>query len=363
MAIPHIRALRARGVLAPFKRPPVSASGAIDAAALVLIDLETDSGLCGRSYVFAFAEGMLKATIACIEALAPMVEGQAVEPLALDEALRRRFRLFDTHGILGQALAGVDMAAWDVHAQAAGLPLARLLGGSMQPVPAYNSCGLWIQAPATLAEQAATLLDLGGFTALKLRLGRPDFNADLDAVRRVRQSLDDDVLLMSDFNQSLTVNEAIARGQALDDEGLFWIEEPVQHDDYRGCARVAAALRTPVQLGENLRSALEMEHAIEAAAGAYYMPDVQRIGGVSGWLKAAALADVHSLDLSSHLFPEVSVHLLAASPTRHWLEYVDWANPILAEPLRIEDGHALIPERIGNGIVWDEDAVAHYAVS
>jgi mandelate racemase len=362
MSSPRITALHARAVRAPFNRPPVSASGAIEAAALVLIDLETDAGLTGRCYLFAFSEAMLKATVTCLEGLAPLVVGQAVEPFALDRSLRQRFRLLDCHGILGQALAGLDMAAWDIHAQAANLPLALMLGADARPIPAYNSCGLWVQAPDTLADEATALLDDGRFQALKMRIGRADFNADLAAVRAVRERLDDSVLLMSDFNQSLTVNEALARGRALEDEGLYWIEEPVRHDDFDGCARISTALSTPVQIGENLRSAAEMQQAIAAHAASFYMPDVQRIGGVSGWMKAATLAEVHSLDLSSHLFPEISVHLLAASPTCHWLEYVDWANPILAEPLVIENGHALIPARPGNGITWDEAAIARYAL-
>jgi mandelate racemase len=362
MATQLIRKLRARGVLVPFKRPPVAASGAMSAAALVLVDLETDQGLTGRAYLFVFSEAMVRTTVACVEALASSVEGDSVEPLALERSVRQRFRLFDTHGILGQAIAALDMAAWDVHAQAASMPLAQMLGGSMDPIPAYNSCGLWIQDPDTLGDEAQQLLAEGEFTALKMRIGRPDPRADLDAVRALRGSLPDDVHLMSDFNQSQNVNSAITRGQMLDDEGLYWIEEPVRHDDYAGCARVAQALRTPIQLGENLRSELEMEQAVRAGAARFYMPDVQRIGGVSGWLRAAAAAELHALDLSCHLFPEISVHLLAASATAHWLEYVDWANPVLAEPLQIEHGHAVIPEHPGNGVIWNEDAVTHYQI-
>ena len=167
---------------------------------------------------------------------------------------------------------------------------------------------------------------------------------------------------MSDFNQSLTVNEALLRGRALDDEGLYWIEEPVRHDNYAGCAKVASAVTTPIQIGENLLNTLEMQKAIEANAAEYYMPDVQRIGGVTGWLRAAALAHAHGLDMSSHLFPEVSAHLLAATPTCHWLEYVDWVHPILVEPNEVKDGHICIPDRPGNGIEWDEDAVGRYSI-
>ncbi len=361
--LPTISNIRARAVAAPINRPPVSASGPIDKAALVLIDLETDGGMIGRAYLFAFTPAMLAPLLQCVKAVADIIEGDSLAPLSLDAKLRKRFTLLDPKGLLGLALAGVDMAAWDALAQHQALPLVRLLGSEPVAVPAYNSCGLWIRDPAALADEAEELLDDGRFGGVKLRVGRPDFAQDLAAVRAVRARIADDVPLMSDFNQSLTANEALRRCRALDEEGLYWIEEPVRHDDYAGCARIAAAIDTPLQIGENLLGPFDMQKAIDEAAASYYMPDVQRIGGVTGWLRAAALAHVHDLDLSSHLFPEISVHLLAASPTRHWLEYMDWANAILAEPLEIVDGVARPPDRPGVGIAWNEDAVERYRVA
>lgn len=354
--------IRARAVAAPIKRPPQSASGAISNAALVLIDLETDGGITGRSYLFAFLPSMLKPTVQCVEALNDLIRGDEVAPLAIDAKLRKRFALLDAHGILGQALAGIDMAAWDALAQAQGQPLARVLGADMRPIRAYNSCGLWIQDPAKVADEAEALLAEGHFSAVKIRIGRPDFKQDLAAVRNVRNRIRDDVMLMSDFNQSLTVNEAILRGRALDDEGLYWIEEPIRHDDYLGCAKIAAEVATPIQIGENLLNSMEMQKAIDVEAAEYYMPDVQRIGGVTGWLRAAALAQANSLDMSSHLFPEISCHLLAATPTCHWLEYMDWGGAILKQPVEVKDGHVIIPDRPGSGVEWNEDAVKRYAL-
>lgn len=357
-----IRNIVARAVAAPIKRPPMSASGAIASAALVLIDLETDAGITGRAYLFAFMPSMLKPTVQCVEALADMIRGDVVAPLDIDAKLRKRFTILDVHGILGQALAGVDMALWDALAQSQGQPLARALGSDVRPVRAYNSCGLWIQDPAKVADEAEALLAEGNYRAVKIRIGRPEFRDDLAAVRNVRNRISDDILLMSDFNQSLNVNEAIMRGRALDDEGLYWIEEPVRHDDYAGYAKIAAEIKTPIQIGENLRDSMEMQKAIDMKAAEYYMPDVQRIGGVTGWLRAAALAQANSLDMSSHLFPEVSAHLLAATPTCHWLEYMDWGTAILKEPVVVKDGHVLIPDRPGIGMEWDEAAVKKYLI-
>jgi mandelate racemase len=357
-----IKSIRARAVMVPLKRPPQSASGAIGDAALVLIDLETGEGITGCSYLFAFQKPMLKPTVLMIEGVGEMLKGDAVAPYEIEAKLRKRFTLLDTSGVLGQVIAGIDMAAWDAYAKGLNVPLACVLGGAVKPIRAYNSCGLWIKDPALLADEASQLLSEGNFNAVKLRIGRPDFKQDLAAVRNVKKRIGDDAMLMTDFNQSQTVNEAIRRGQALDDEGLYWIEEPVRHDNYDGCAKIAAEVITPIQIGENLLNTGEMQKAIDAQAAEYYMPDVQRIGGVSGWMRAAAVAQVYNLDMSSHLFPEISAHLLAVTPTCHWLEYVDWAAGILKQPLEIKDGHALIPDRPGAGIEWNEDAVKKYLV-
>ena len=354
--------VKARAVMVPLKRPPRSASGEIPQAPLVLVDLETDAGIVGCTYLFAFTPAMLAPLLGCIHALGEMIRGDALAPFEIEAKLRGRLTLLDTPGLVGLALAGIDMAAWDAHAKGLGLPLVCALGGQVKPAPAYNSCGLWIQEPESLADEVDALLADGEFKAAKVRIGRANFAEDLAAVRQVKGRIGDDVRLMSDFNQSLHVNEAILRGRALDDEGLYWIEEPIRHDNYTGCAVIASELKTPIQIGENLLNTFEMQNAITAHAADYYMPDVQRIGGVTGWLRAAALAHAHDLDMSSHLFPEISCHLLAVTPTCHWLEYMDWADAILTEPMRIESGHAVIPDRPGCGIEWNEDAVKQYLV-
>jgi mandelate racemase len=217
-------------------------------------------------------------------------------------------------------------------------------------------------APGAVADEAERLLE-GGFRAVKLRLGYPTLAADLAAVRAVRKRLPDSVELMVDFNQALSVEEALERGRAIDGEGVFWIEEPIRHDDYRGCAELARELATPVQIGENFSLPEQMAEAIAAGACDFVMPDLERIGGVTGWQRAASIAAERAVPMSSHLFPEASAHLLAVTPTCHFLEYVDWADAILAEPLAIVGGAAVIPRRPGTGVVWDEKAVERYRMA
>jgi mandelate racemase len=202
----------------------------------------------------------------------------------------------------------------------------------------------------------------GGFRAVKLRLGYPTLAEDLAALHAVRRRIPAEVALMVDYNQALTVEEALKRGRALDRENIAWLEEPIQHDDYAGAARLARELAVPIQIGENFSETPAMRNALDAHACDLVMPDLERIGGVSGWLAAAELASERNVKMSSHLYSETSAHLLAATPTRHFLEYMDWADKILREPLRIVDGEALIPDRPGNGLVWDEKTVERYRV-
>jgi mandelate racemase len=354
-----IRSLTARGVEVPMRHVLGTSQEALRKAPLLLLDLETEEGVTGRAYLFCYVPAAAPALASLLGEVLATVKGDRVAPLDLAAKLTRRFTLLGVPGLVRLAMSGFDMACWDALAIAAGRPLAALLGATPRPIPAYNSNGLGLVAPAALEREAEELLE-GGFRAVKLRLGHPTLEADLAAVRAVRRRLPGDVRLMVDYNQALTVTEAIRRGRALDGEGVSWIEEPVRHDDLRGCAEVTRALATPVQLGENFWGPEAMAEALALRASDLVMPDVARIGGVTGWLRAAALASASRVETSTHLYPEIGAQLLAATPTAHWLEYVDWAGAILAEPLRLVDGDAVVPDRPGTGIAWDEEAVSRH---
>jgi mandelate racemase len=255
------------------------------------------------------------------------------------------------------AMAGIDMAAWDALGRASGLPLVRLLGGEPRPVPAYNSCGLGLIGPERAAQEARELV-APGFSAVKVRLGYPEAETDLAVIRVVREAVGPQIALMTDYNQCLTVPEAVRRIRMLEPCELAWVEEPVLAEDYAGHAAVRRQVKTPIQSGENWWGPGELSKALAAGASDFVMADAMKIGGVSGWLRAASLAEAAGTPLSSHLFPEFSVHLLAVTPARHWLEYIEFAAPILREPLRVEQGMTTPPERPGAGLEWDEEAVS-----
>jgi mandelate racemase len=335
--------------------------GVITKAPLLLIDLETEEGISGRSYLWGYFPAAVSAITKILEVVARTVKGERLAPVDLWSRLSERFALIGVQGIVRMAMAGFDVAAWDALAIAAGRPLATLLGSTPKRIPAYNSCGLGLMPPAQLADEAEKLL-AGGFRAVKLRLGYPTLKEDLVALDAVRKRLGSEIAVMVDYNQALSLAQALARGRALDQQGIYWLEEPIRHDDYAGNARLVRELKTPIQIGENFSESSAMAAALAAGAADYVMPDLERIGGVTGWLRAAGVAATHRIEMSSHLYPEVSAHLLAATPTCHFLEYVDWADKILAEPLEIVDGFAIVPQRPGNGLVWDKKAVEKYRI-
>lgn len=217
-------------------------------------------------------------------------------------------------------------------------------------------------APQAAADEAERLLERG-FQAVKLRLGYASLDEDLAVTRAVRRRLPDDIALMVDYNQALSVDEALVRGRALQSDGVAWLEEPIRWDDLRGNAAIAAALELPLQVGENFNGPHDLALALDARACDLVMPDVARIGGVTGWVEAAAIASARGTPMSSHLMPELSAHLLAATATCDWLEWVDWADVVVQEPLRIVDGCAVVPDRPGAGMVWDDAAVARHRLA
>jgi mandelate racemase len=356
-----VERVRARAVVVPLKRPIVSKVGLFRDWPIILIDLYTHQGVVGRSYLEPYLKQSMRYIVAALDDLGAAAAGKPVAPFDLYRQGIGSLHLIGREGVSLIAVSGLDMAAWDALAQAAGQPLAVLLGGTTGPVPAYNSNGLWLTPLDGLAAEASALVAEGGFTALKMRLGRERLADDLAAIAAVREGAGADVKLMCDFNQGLTMGDALVRCHALDGESLYWFEEPTTYDNIPGHAQLARELKTPVQLGENFYGPRLMYQAVLAGAADYMMPDLMRIGGVSGWLRAAAIAGAAGIPMSTHLYPEVAAHLMRVTETAHWLEWQDWADPILREPFELREGHLHVPDRPGQGLDWDEAAVARFA--
>jgi mandelate racemase len=354
----RITGLRVRGVLVPLETPHVTAAGVITESPLVLTDVHTDSGTVGHSIVFTYSRVALKPTADLIRNLEPLVSGDTLAPLAVEEKLARRFRLLGTQGLVGIAIAAIDMALWDALARVHGVSLMHLLGAGARPLRAYGAVGYeGVEGSARTAEGWARQ----GFAGVKAKIGYPTVHEDVAVIRAIRKAVGPSTSIMVDYNQCLTPAEAVDRVRALDQEGLAWIEEPTLAHDYAGHAVIARAAQTPIQCGENWWGVLDLQHALDAGASDYVMPEVMKIGGVTGWMRAAALAHARNIPVSTHLWPEVSAQLLCCAPTAHWLEYATWWNPILAEPLRIEKGAPVVDGARGTGVDWNQAAIDRFA--
>jgi mandelate racemase len=353
-----IRDIRVRPVNAPLARPIRTAVGAIPSAPLLLIDIATEQGVVGCSYIFTYTPAVLAPLARLAAEIGGELVGQAVVPAEIMRGFERRFRLLGRQGLLGMLLSGLDMALWDALGRAAGLPVVRLLGGEPAPLPAYDSFGI----VDPVADERAIRQSLErGFRAIKIKIGEGDVEKDVATVAAVRRMIGPGIALMVDYNQSLDVPEALRRIARLAEYDLAWVEEPVPAEDIHGHARVRAGSPIRIQTGENWWFPRDMANAIAAGASDFAMLDIMKIGGVTGWLRAASQAEAASLPVSSHIFVEASAHVLAVTPTAHWLEHLDSAAAIMAEPIKIEDGR-ITAKGPGLGMSWDERAVARYAV-
>jgi mandelate racemase len=351
--------VKARAVNVPMEAPHRTAGGVVSSYPLVLIDLVTRDGIRGSSYVFTYTPIALKPVTALVNDIGVLIKDQPLAPFDIFALLDKRFRLLGVQGLVGMAISGIDMAAWDALARSQQVPLFRLLGAAHKSIPAYLSLGMDGLAAAPVEAEKAMAR---GFRAIKIKIGYPDVATDLAVIRAVRKSVGADCKLMVDYNQSLSIIEAKHRLRALANEGLTWVEEPTRWEDFRGNADITAESETPIQMGENWWWPDDAAKAVSAKASNLAMLDVMKIGGVTGWLQAVGHCAAYQIPVSSHLFPEFSSHLLARTPTMHWLEYQDWADPILAEPYRVKDGFIEIPERSGAGISWNEEALSRYLI-
>ena len=358
----EITGIRVRRAMAPIRRVLNTRVGHFTKGPFLLIDLELKGGGVGRALCFTFIPLAQKLVPVLLDELVAAVKGRAFgygEAGAIHDLGEKRLTHIGHEGLAKMALSMFDMAVHDALARAAGVPLYQLLGGKRESLPTYNSCGLGLMAPADVAREGKELVaEHGGFSHIKLRMGRERAYEEVVAYNAARSAVGPDTLISCDFNQGLRASTALDTCRAIDGLGLAWIEEPVAYDDYDTQARLATKLSTPIQIGENWWSWRVGKAAIEMGACDYVMPDLLRIGGVTGWMRLARVAEARAVPFSSHLSPDYSAHVLAATPTRHWLEYMDWGQDLLADPLVPVKGFTTPRDAPGTGVEWNEKAIA-----
>jgi L-alanine-DL-glutamate epimerase-like enolase superfamily enzyme len=358
-----ITGLRTTRLSVPLPKPIMSGLGPLVSAGVLLVHLEADAGLVGENLVFTLNDKRLAVLDEMVSSLAPLVLGaDPTFSTGFWSAAWREINFFGHKGVPVMGISAIDGALWDLRGQAAGLPIHKLIGAARDRVPVYASAGLWLSSSVDELQREAEGFIAQGFRAMKMRLGKPTPAEDAARVRAVREAIGPGIALMADANQQLNVAQAIRLGRMLEEFGLAWFEEPLPAYDLEGVARVAAALDTPIASGETEYTRYGFRTMLELKSADVLMPDLQRVGGVTEFLRVSHMADAFDVPVSSHLFPEMSVQVLAALGNATWLEHMPWFAPLYDGGLVVADGHVVVPDALGWGLRFDPAAVARYKV-
>lgn len=355
--------LSTRRVEVPLEKPIRTAIHDIRSVGALLLEIDAADGLKGEGYLFAPGTRQLRVLEEMVLSFRPTLLGADPEfSQGIWRELWRQVNFYGHKGVSVFALSAVDMAIWDLRGKALAKPLHRLLGGVRTLVPTYASGGLWLGASIEELVAEASAFVRAGFRAVKMRLGKPRFEEDVERVAAVRAAIGPATALMADANQGFSVDHAIRLGRRLEEFNLSWFEEPVPAYDPEGSARVAAALDTPIASGETEYARYGFRDMLKAGAADVLMPDLARVGGVSEFVKVAHMADALDVPVSSHIYTEHSIGLVAALGNATYLEHMPWFSPLFRETLEMKDGMVVVPERPGLGFTFDPDAVERYRI-
>ena len=348
----------------PLTEPYLAAGKKVTDYWHVLARVRSTDGIEGFGYVVLLNDSLVRPLADATRELGQLLIGMHLfEPEAAWDRLNRAADWIGPGGMVNYALAPLDIAMWDAAGKAVGQPLHRLLGGFRDRVPAYASDGLWYSlSPDALAASARRHRD-DGFRAIKLRVGNEATPAgEVRRVRAVREAVGDDLRIMVDATETWDINRALETGRALQEAGIHWLEDPIDHQDVAGLARMTHLLDVPIATGEHLYSLSQFTQLLSARAAGVAIIDLARIGGVTPWRRVANLAQAFHVKVCGHVIPEVHVHLLAAAPNGYLAEYVPRSERILQAMPKIENGQLIAPAAPGLGLALDQDAVRRFTV-
>ncbi|MEZ4861379.1 MAG: mandelate racemase/muconate lactonizing enzyme family protein [Caldilineaceae bacterium] len=326
----------------------------LNAVDLLFAEIESRDGHAGLGFTYTLRTGGPAQFAHAVE-IAPGLLGEDPNDIGrLWDKLAWASASVGRSGVSTQAIAAIDTALWDLKAKRAGLPLAKLLGAHRDRVRCYNTSGGYLQASVEEIVDKATQSLERGMGGIKIKVGHPDRGVDLARVTAIRKQLGDQVPLMVDVNQQWDRTTALRMGLALEQFNLQWLEEPLDAYDVEGHAALADRLVTPVGTGEMLTSSSEVAAYIKCGAIDVVMHDAPRVGGITPFLKVAAMAEEAQLVMAPHFVMEIHLHLAAAYPHAAWVEHFEWLEPAFNERLEIRDGHMLVPDRPGLGFTLHE---------
>ncbi|MGB8572698.1 MAG: mandelate racemase/muconate lactonizing enzyme family protein [Pseudolabrys sp.] len=349
-----------RCVTVKLDKPIGSALGQLHSFGCILVFVHCDSGIVGENLIFTLNARRTRVLQSMVEEMADLVIGRDAGHIAGFWARAWRDINFLGHkGVPVVGISALDGALWDALGKMSNLPIYRILGGAQDRVPVYHSGGLWLSSSDKELVAEAERFAAAGFRAMKMRLGSPEPAIDVARVRAVRTAIGPKIKLMADANQGLTESQAIRLGRALEEFDLTWFEEPLPAWDLDGLARVAAALDTPIASGETEYTRYGFRRMLELRSADILMPDLQRVGGVSEFIRVGHMAESYDIPVSSHLFPETSLQVLGALANTIYLEYMPWFSKLYNETIKFAEGQAIVPERPGWGFTFNQDYVSH----
>ncbi len=349
----------------PLERAYMAGGRRIEAYWHVLARLRTTDGIEGFGYVVMLNAPLVGPLAQATRELGEQLIGMHVqEPEAAWAKLTRAANWAGPGGFIHHAVAPLDIALWDAAGKAAGQPLWRLLGGARDRVPTYASDNLWYSLSLEELAESAQRHVADGFNAMKLRIGREATpQGEVARVEAVRQAVGEGIRIMVDATETWQANQALRTGRALQDAGIHWLEDPVNHQDLEGMGRLVSQLHVPIATGEHLYTLHEYAELFRARGAGVAIIDLARVGGITPWRRVAALAQAHNIPVCGHVLPEVHVQLLAAVPNGDLAEYVPRSEGILRAMPRLEKGQMIAPKAPGLGLELDMAAVERCRVA
>ena len=357
---------RTQALSIPIPNPPVGPAhtGRMEAVSPVLVRLRTDDGIEGFGYAWSFNSKKVRSIKAALDDLRDTVIGE--DPFA-SAHLWQKLWTDTTHmghrGLAMYAIAAIDIAVWDIVGKAVGKPLYQILGGYRDTAPVYASHRLFRSWTMDELQKDAAALVAQGYRAMKTRVGDKPEDVEVARMKAIREAVGKDIAVMVDVNWAWTVHQAIHTGRRLEEINLFWLEDPLQSDDPEGTAQVAAALEMPVCAGETYPTKADFRRLFEQRSVDILMIDAARVGGVTEFMRIAAMAQGYNLSVASHLMPEISVHLIAALPNGLTVEYMPWWDEMYVDPIRVENGQVKLSSKPGLGLELNERALDKYKIA
>ncbi|MBR9909433.1 MAG: mandelate racemase/muconate lactonizing enzyme family protein [Gammaproteobacteria bacterium] len=330
---------------------------------LLLCRISCQDGTEGVGYTYTGGKGGRAIYSLLEDELKPLLLGRdAAEIRALWEDMGWHLHYVGRGGLVSFAISAVDIALWDIHCKRQQLPLWKVAGGASNQTRCYAG-GIDLNfSEAKLLHNIEGYLERG-FNAVKIKVGKEDHKEDVARVAAVRQLIGAERTFMVDANYSMSVEQAIRFGRAIDDYDITWFEEPTIPDDYEGYGRIADGINIALAMGENLHTIHEFTYAIKHAKLGFLQPDASNIGGITGWLQVANLAYAHNLPVCSHGMHELHVSLMASQPHAGYLEVHSFPiDAYTTQPFALTDGKAQAPNVPGTGVCFADDLLRGHLI-